>query len=135
MSGIKGKNTSPELAVRKGLHAQGLRFLLHEKSLPGRPDLVFPKYRVALFVHGCFWHQHGCKNSVLPKTRVDFWFTKLHGNVDRDQKAAEQLIAQGWRVATVWECSVRAATRDDSPEIYERLARWVRRGRAVQISI
>lgn len=134
MSGIKGKHTSPELAVRKGLHAQGLRFRLHHKGLPGRPDLVLAKYHVAVFVHGCFWHQHGCKNSVLPKTRAEFWLEKLTGNVERDQKAVGKLLASGWRVATIWECSVRVATHSGSADLYERLARWIRQGRTKQIS-
>lgn len=108
MSGIRGKNTKPELLVRKYLHARGLRFRLHVKSLPGRPDLVFSKYRAVVFVHGCFWHRHvGCKYATTPSSRVDFWTNKLSDNVTRDQYQFAALEGLGWRVFTVWECELK----------------------------
>ena len=115
MSGIGGKNTKPELLVRKALFAAGYRFRLHRRDLPGSPDVVLPGRKVAIFVHGCFWHMHaGCKNAKLPATRPEFWKTKLQGNVDRDVRAVEALLSQGWRVLTVWECATRNAALMDS---------------------
>jgi DNA mismatch endonuclease (patch repair protein) len=108
MSGIRGKNTKPELLVRKYLHGCGLRFRLHEKKLPGKPDLVFPKYKVVVFVHGCFWHQHsGCKYASSPKSNNDFWAKKLSENVVRDLRHIEALTELGWRVIVIWECELR----------------------------
>jgi DNA mismatch endonuclease (patch repair protein) len=107
MSGIKGKNTKPELQVRKYLHSRGLRFRLHVKDLPGKPDLVFPKYKAVVFVHGCFWHQHaGCKYATTPSTRVSFWTNKLSENVARDSYQIAALQGLGWRVFVVWECEL-----------------------------
>jgi len=107
MSGIRGKDTKPELVVRRFLHARGLRFRLHDRRLPGRPDLVFPQYKVALFVHGCFWHQHaGCRYAYMPATNQQFWQSKLRGNVVRDRLHEDKLTIEGWRVLTVWECQV-----------------------------
>jgi len=111
MGRIKGKDTKPEMLIRRGLHARGLRFRLHDRSLPGSPDLVFPKYRAAVFVHGCFWHFHGCALSKLPTTRQDFWQTKLTTNAQRDRKAIEALGIDGWRVLVIWECAVRGPQR------------------------
>ncbi len=108
MSKIKGKNTKPELIVRSVCHRLGLRFRLHRKDLPGTPDLVFPKRRLCLFVHGCFWHQHpGCKYAYQPKSRPDFWLPKLQKNVDRDHTTKANLEALGWRVAIIWECQTK----------------------------
>jgi DNA mismatch endonuclease (patch repair protein) len=107
MSGIQGKNTKPELLVRKYLHSRGLRFRLHAKELPGKPDLVFPKYKAVILVHGCFWHQHTrCKFAVLPSSNVEFWKKKLDENRERDQRNKRMLKALGWRVLTVWECQL-----------------------------
>ncbi|MBN2906349.1 MAG: DNA mismatch endonuclease Vsr [Rhodobacteraceae bacterium] len=107
MASVRGRNTKPEMAVRRYLHATGLRFRLHRRDLPGRPDLVLPSRRVALFVHGCFWHQHlGCKRAKLPQTRADFWREKLEGNVERDAAALAELEARGWIALVVWECEV-----------------------------
>lgn len=111
MSRIRGKDTKPEMLIRRGLHARGLRYRLHDRSLPGRPDLVFPKYHTAIFIHGCFWHAHGCALSKLPATRQDFWQTKLATNAERDRKAIESLRAQGWRVLVIWECALRGSGR------------------------
>ena len=108
MSRVKGKDTTPELRVRQLAHAMGLRFRLHRKDLPGRPDLVFPKYRVALFVHGCFWHRHpNCPKASSPKTRPEFWQSKFERNVERDQRNIEEITALGWNALVLWECETK----------------------------
>lgn len=107
MSGIRGKNTKPELAVRQALHRAGFRFRLHRKDLPGKPDIVLPKYRAVIFVHGCFWHGHGCRYFKVPKTRSGFWLDKIMGNAHRDRMSEDALRAKGWSVFTVWECDIR----------------------------
>ncbi|MGG5890709.1 very short patch repair endonuclease [Falsiroseomonas sp. HC035] len=108
MARVRGKNTRPELIVRRTLHAMGERFRLHRADYPGRPDIVLPRHRLAIFVHGCFWHRHpGCRLSSMPKTRVDFWKDKFATNVARDARNVAALQAMGWRVATVWECETR----------------------------
>lgn len=108
MSGIQGKNTKPELTVRRMLFASGYRFRLHRRDLPGAPDIVMPGRKVAIFVHGCFWHMHqGCRFAKMPATRPEFWKAKLEANVERDRRAVEKLRALGWRVLCVWECSTR----------------------------
>ena len=107
MSTIRGKDTQPELEVRRFLHRLGFRYRLHDKRLPGHPDIVFPRYRTVVFVHGCFWHQHsGCKLAAKPDTNADFWRAKLLGNVERDARTEEQLNRLGWRAVTVWECEI-----------------------------
>lgn len=111
MSGIRGKHTKPELLVRKYLHRRGLRFRLHAKGLPGKPDLVFPKHRAVVFVHGCFWHRHaGCKYASTPHSREQFWANKLSENVARDTYQTSALEGLGWRVLIVWECELREGT-------------------------
>ncbi len=108
MSGIRGKNTKPELALRRALHARGFRFRLHSGKVHGRPDLVLPKHRAVVFVHGCFWHRHeGCRYTTTPSTRQDFWQAKFEANVTRDSAVRTTLLEDGWRVATVWECALR----------------------------
>lgn len=108
MSRVKGKDTSPEMRVRRIAHAMGLRFRLHRTDLPGKPDIVFPKYRKVVFVHGCFWHRHpSCKKATLPKSNVDFWRDKFRRNVERDRQNRERLIESGWDVAVIWECQTR----------------------------
>jgi len=108
MSRIAAKHTSPELRVRRMAHSMGLRFRLHRKDLPGNPDIVFPGRRVAIFVHGCFWHQHGgCPKASLPKTRTEFWQTKFDANVARDERSIGALTEAGWKVAVVWECETK----------------------------
>ena len=108
MSQIKGKNTKPEMLVRKYLHAQGFRYRLHSKSLSGKPDIVLPKYKTLIFVHGCFWHGHkGCKYFVLPKTNTDFWLHKINGNITNDSKVIKALKKDGWKVLVIWECDLK----------------------------
>lgn len=108
MARIRSSNTQPELAVRRMLHSMGYRFRLHRREMPGRPDLVLPRYGLVIFVHGCFWHQHpGCRLASRPKSRQDYWHPKLAANVARDQKNAALLRASGWRVETIWECDAR----------------------------
>jgi DNA mismatch endonuclease, patch repair protein len=107
MAGIKGKDTKPEMIVRRGLHARGFRFRLHRRDLPGRPDLVLPMFRTACFVHGCFWHGHDCPAFKWPKSRVAFWRDKIEGNRERDLRALQALAERGWHVETVWECELK----------------------------
>ena len=108
MARVRQKDTVPELAVRRGLHRAGLRFRLHRKDLPGTPDLILPKYRTAVFVHGCFWHGHDCRKGRRPSSNIRFWTPKLDRNARRDQEAQSALIELGWQVATIWECDVDA---------------------------
>lgn len=111
MGRVKGANTKPELVVRRVLHAMGYRFRLHRRDLPGRPDVVLPRYRIAIFVHGCFWHRHpGCRGASMPKTRADFWAAKFEANKARDRAAATALLAAGWKVLVLWECETKDAT-------------------------
>ena len=106
MSGIRGKNTQPELRVRRRMHAAGLRYRLHAKDLPGKPDIVFRRRRMAVFVHGCFWHQHpGCRLAATPATNAAFWSAKLATNVERDKRVIDQLEMSGWVVEVIWECA------------------------------
>ena len=124
MSGIRGKNSLPEMLIRKALFALGHRFRLHRRDLPGTPDITMPRREIAIFVHGCFWHAHqGCKYAKTPSTRTAFWTAKLQANVDRDQCAAEQLVEMGGRVLTVWECSTRNAEALEC--LPEALQRWI----------
>jgi DNA mismatch endonuclease (patch repair protein) len=113
MSLIRGRDTKPETLVRSGLWARGFRFRLHAKDLPGRPDLVLPKWRTVIFVNGCFWHAHAhCSYFRMPKSRSQFWQQKLKANRRRDAAAAMRLVDEGWKVITVWECALRADTRE-----------------------
>ena len=108
MARIRSRDTKPEVRLRKALHRLGLRFRLHGKRLPGKPDIVLPKYRTAIFVHGCFWHRHaGCKVATTPKSNTDFWIEKFDRNVARDAASVERLQADGWRVIIAWECELR----------------------------
>ena len=124
MSRIRGKNTSPELTLRRALYRQGFRFTLHDNSLPGCPDVKFTGRRAVIFVHGCYWHRHrGCHWCTTPASRQDFWGPKLEGNARRDAKNIELLRTAGWRVGIVWECALRPQWRDDTVHA---VAHWLR---------
>ena len=125
MSGIKGKNTKPELIVRKELFRRGFRYRLHCKNLPGKPDLVFPKYRAVIFVNGCFWHCHDCSLFKWPKSNSEFWKEKITGNINRDKKNCEQLVNQGWRVTTIWECALKGKSASDIAMEVDKLSNWL----------
>ena len=108
MSRIRNKDTKPELVVRSLLHRIGYRFRLHRKDLPGKPDIVLPKYKTVIFVNGCFWHRHkGCKYAYKPKSRINFWQKKFNGNIERHQKYKKKLKRQGWKVLVIWECQIK----------------------------
>lgn len=110
MAGIRATNTKPEMLVRRALHARGFRFRIHDKRLPGRPDIVLPKWKVAIQVHGCFWHRHsGCSKATNPSTNASFWAEKFRANVERDAAAVERLLKEGWHILVVWECCLDKA--------------------------
>ncbi len=107
MRAVRGKNTKPEMEVRRLVHGLGYRFRLHRSDLPGKPDLAFPARRKVIFVHGCFWHSHGCKSGLIPRSNQDFWLPKLRGNAARDGRNLEALTQQGWKALVVWECELK----------------------------
>lgn len=114
MAGFRSKDTKPELLVRRALHRLGYRFRLHRRDLPGKPDIVLPRHRVAILVHGCFWHQHpGCRTARMPRTRQEYWTEKFRRNLERDTASAASLSALGWRVSVIWECETRKVDLDD----------------------
>lgn len=125
MAGIRGKNTKPEMVIRKGLHRLGFRFLAHDKRLPGKPDLVFPKWRAAIFVNGCFWHGHNCHLFKLPATRTEFWRVKIWSNQQRDQLVLRKLDELGWRTLSVWECEIKARSREEIDSLLARCQNWL----------
>ena len=125
MSGIGTANTKPEVTVRKLLFAQGFRYRLHRKDLPGKPDLVLPKYEVAVFVHGCFWHCHECHLFKWPKSNATFWRKKILGNRQRDARNVKELRALGWDVMTVWECAVRSRSEAQLESLGAKMGRWI----------
>jgi DNA mismatch endonuclease, patch repair protein len=113
MSRIRAKDTKPEMLVRRFLHAQGFRYKLHDKTLPGKPDLVLPKYKTVIFIHGCFWHGHeGCRYYVIPKTRTDWWLSKISTNKTNDSKAEQKLMKEQWKIIILWECDLKPATAE-----------------------
>lgn len=126
MSRIRGKDTKPELLLRRGLHARGFRFRLHCRNLPGCPDMVFPRFRSAVFVHGCFWHGHDCPMFKLPATRTEFWAAKIAGNRERDVHVLESLSARGWRSLIIWECTLRGPARRPVDQVLDQVAGWLR---------
>lgn len=125
MSGIRSRNTRPELLVRRLLHRMGFRFRLHVRTLPGTPDLVLARYHAVIFVHGCFWHGHACPLFRLPATRTDFWRDKISRNQKNDRKNRDALRASGWRVATVWECALRGRAADPERAVNQ-LSGWLK---------
>lgn len=126
MAGIRGKDTKPELLIRSALHRAGFRFRLHLASLPGKPDLVLPRYRATIFVHGCFWHGHGCHLFRWPATREAFWREKIGRNIARDGQQMADLAVAGWRVAVIRECALKGKTRLPFPDIVEALGLWLK---------
>jgi DNA mismatch endonuclease (patch repair protein) len=132
MSRIRSSNTSPELALRRALHALGFRFRLHRKDLPGKPDIVFPRYKTVVFVHGCFWHRHaGCKVATTPKSNTGFWIEKFERNVARDSRSMELLETQGWKVVVAWECELGSGRKAADAAL--RIADEIRPGVAGQV--
>lgn len=125
MSRIISKNTAPEMLIRKGLHARGHRFRLHVRALPGTPDIVLPRRRAVVLVHGCFWHGHDCSLSVTPNTNTAAWLAKIEGNVERDRRAIARLRAGGWRVLTVWECALRGQRRWPFDVLMNSVSDWL----------
>jgi DNA mismatch endonuclease (patch repair protein) len=128
MSAVRAKDTAPEMLVRRELHARGFRYRLHDRKLPGRPDLVLPRHRAAIFVNGCFWHLHECELFRWPETRKDFWREKLTGNRERDNLNRERLAALGWRHAVIWECALRGRTRLSPSNMGDMLEKWMHSG-------
>lgn len=135
MSRIRGRDTKPEMLVRRGLHACGFRYRLQDRKLPGRPDLIFPRYRAVIFVHGCFWHGHDCPLFKLPETRRDFWDAKISSNRTRDKRAEETLLERGWRVATVWECSLKGINKLGGDEVIQQCRLFLLSKEITQINI
>jgi DNA mismatch endonuclease (patch repair protein) len=125
MRAIRQKDTAPEIVIRRLLFAEGFRFRLHVKSLPGTPDIVLAKHKVAIFVHGCFWHGHGCHLFKIPATRTEFWMEKIQGNRGRDFHAETKLLTTGWRVATIWECALKGKRKRSLTEVAERMSEWI----------
>jgi DNA mismatch endonuclease, patch repair protein len=125
MSGIRGTNTRIEIAVRKALFARGFRYRINAKGLPGKPDLLLKKYGAVVFVHGCYWHGHSCSLFKLPASNREFWQTKIEGNRDRDDRNMKALREQGWRIATVWECTLRGKGEIGLQKVTDRLAAWL----------
>lgn len=131
MSRVSGRNTKPEILLRSLLHRRGFRFRLHDKKLPGRPDIVLPKHRAVVFVNGCFWHSHKkCKRARTPKSRRDYWVKKLEKNVQRDREQQKQLRNLGWRVVVVWECELKENSEKAAASVSSKLLRRPPRGRA-----
>jgi DNA mismatch endonuclease, patch repair protein len=125
MSGIKGKDTRPEMILRQGLHKLGFRYRLHDRRLPGKPDMVFPRYRAVIFAHGCFWHGHECHLFKWPSTREEFWHEKISRNKEVDATNISRLQQLGWRIGIVWECSLKGKYRINSEEVIELCAQWL----------
>lgn len=123
MSQIKGKDTKPEILLRSIIHRSGLRFRIHDNKLPGKPDIVLPRYKTAIFVNGCFWHRHeGCKYAYMPKSRIEFWESKFSRTVQRDAEKSRELMKLGWHVFTAWECEIK----NDPDDLLERLLTFLK---------
>lgn len=132
MAGIRGQDTKPEIAIRRLLFSKGYRFRLRRKDLPGRPDIVLPKYNAVIFVHGCFWHGHAqCNLFRMPKSKQEFWSKKISGNIVRDEIAIAKLLEDGWRVCTVWECALKGRNRLEEDKLINALVSWIQ-GKSVQ---
>lgn len=125
MSGIRSKDTKPELQVRKALHRKGYRYRLHDPKLPGKPDIVLPKYGAVILVNGCFWHGHACHLFKWPSTRKDFWRSKITRNAEKDRETSDALTAAGWRVLVVWECALRGRHRLEFDSLVNQIVDWL----------
>ena len=125
MSGIRGRDTKPEMIIRRGLHARGYRYRLHSRRLPGKPDLVFRSRKAVIFVHGCFWHGHGCRLFKWPSTRAEWWREKIEANRDRDDSVRRQIADLGWRQLRVWECALKGPGRLEPEAVLNRAATWL----------
>lgn len=125
MAGIKGKNTKPEMILRKGLHGLGFRYRLHDRNLPGKPDMVFPRYKAVIFAHGCFWHGHSCHLFKWPSSNEEFWQTKIERNMEVDKQNIIRLQEMGWRTGIVWECALKGKYKINREEVIELCAQWL----------
>ena len=129
MSGIRGKDTKPELLIRKALFVKGFRYRLHDRRLPGKPDLVFPRYHAVIFIHGCFWHGHDCHLFKWPSTRPDFWKTKINRNREVDDRNYKKLKEDGWRILTIWECAIKGKTKLTLERVVDASEKWLKEGK------
>lgn len=125
MRAIKNKDTRPEILIRKVLYAKGLRYRLHVKTLPGTPDIVLPKFKTVIFVNGCFWHGHRCHLSKIPKTRTEFWLSKISDNMSRDILAYKKLSDTGWRIAVIWECEIKGSGKQKLNSLIDEFIEWL----------
>lgn len=125
MRSVPQRDTAPEVRLRHALHRLGFRYRLHGAHLPGRPDLIFPKYEAAVFVHGCYWHAHGCRYSTRPATRAEFWESKFRANKARDARVVSELLAMGWRVLLVWECAMKPAREEVLQQVAAAVSSWL----------
>jgi DNA mismatch endonuclease (patch repair protein) len=130
MASVGGKNTQPEMIIRRGLHARGFRYVLHSDDLPGKPDIVFPSRHAVILVHGCFWHGHGCNLFKWPLTNKAFWHQKINQNLSRDRTIRQALLKAGWRVGVVWGCALKGKFRRDLPSLFADIERWLYGNRA-----
>lgn len=126
MSGVRGKNTRPEMLIRKNLHALGFRYRLHDKRLPGKPDIVLPRYRAVILIHGCFWHGHNCHLYRQPSSNVTFWKKKIAANRQNDQLTSEAITKSGWRLMVIWECALKGKTRLPLEVVVRQTSEWIR---------
>lgn len=125
MSSVKGKDTKPEMLIRRGLHARGFRYRLHSRAVMGKPDLVLRRFRAVIFVHGCFWHGHDCHLFKIPSTRPDFWKAKINRNRERDAKVGTSVLESGWRQLVVWECALKGRKRIEFETLMTRISEWI----------
>lgn len=128
MSGIRGKNTKPEIIIRKALFSKGFRYRLHDRKLPGKPDLVLPKYHSVILINGCFWHGHDCYLFKLPESNTEFWKNKIVQNCQNDKKAIAELKRMGWRVLTIWECAIRGRNKIGLDKVIDLTSNWIKKG-------
>lgn len=128
MSGIRSKNTKPEIIIRSALHRKGLRYRIHVKSLPGSPDIVLKKFKAVIFVNGCFWHGHPCHLFKIPSSKIEFWKNKIYRNKDIDTKSIESLLKLGWKVCLIWECAIKGKTKLDFQTLIDSCVEWIYSG-------